>query len=64
MIYPSVNIPVPQVLALMVDLEEDPEWPVLDDEVEDADNDRSVIHYYRVYVRRSFDDASRSPGNN
>ena len=31
----------------MVDLEEDPEWPVLD-EVEDADNDRSVICHTRV----------------
>ena len=33
------SIPVPQILAMMVDLEEDPEWPT-SDEVEEEDNDR------------------------
>ena len=32
-------IPVPQILAMMVDLEEDPEWST-SDEVEEEDNDR------------------------
>jgi len=30
---------VPQILALMVDLEDDPEWSVAD-EIEEDDNDR------------------------
>ena len=33
------SIPVPQILAMMVDLEEDPEWST-SDEVEEEDNDR------------------------
>ena len=32
-------IAVPQILAMMVDLEEDPEWST-SDEVEEEDNDR------------------------
>ena len=31
--------PVPQVLRMMVELEEDPDWAVAD-EIEDEDNDR------------------------
>ena len=39
-VYSNENsVPVPQILAMMVDLEEDPEWST-SDEVEEEDNDR------------------------
>ena len=56
------SIPVPQILAMMVDLEEDPEWST-SDEVEEEDNDRWMFvanHYSRsccssyFFIRLSF----------
>ena len=45
-----VTVSVPQVLALMVDLEEEPDWPTAD-EIEEEDNDRSVFQHIEAETK-------------
>lgn len=39
-----MNVSVPQLLEMMVDLEDDSEWP-LKDTIEDEEDDRSVCYH-------------------
>jgi len=57
----SLLLPVPQVLGMMVELEEDPDWAVAD-EIEDEDNDRCVTVYTYSPPHRLYTNAVHSAG--